>query len=206
MKIIEDFKLNKERMAEVSPSLLAQAVRVYQANQRQVSRPAKTRSQVAGTNKKMYRQKGTGRARHSDAKAPIFVGGGVAHGPKARDYQRRLPQKMKNLALKGALFLKNKEKKIVGVSGLAQIAGKTRELANLLPKEKVLIVTSKPLENVYRAAGNLPKVAVKTVADLNALDVLKAGVIWWDEEIDGQVKAQKVKTKSRKNSPKEVKP
>src|SRR3989338_3710682 len=70
----------------VSPSLITQAVRVYQANQRMGTHASKTRGMVTGTTKKMFKQKGTGRARHGSAKAPIFVGGGTAHGPHPRDY------------------------------------------------------------------------------------------------------------------------
>lgn len=183
MKIVADYKLNKSRIEEVSPRLLAQAVRVYQANQRQGTQATKTRSEVSGTNKKMYKQKGTGRARHSDAKAPIFVGGGVAHGPHPRDFSLKFPKKMKKLALKGALYVKNKEKKIIVVSGLAKLTGKTKELAKFLEWDNVLMVTGKLLPNVYQAARNIPEVVVKPVTDLSALDVMKANYILWDAEI-----------------------
>jgi large subunit ribosomal protein L4 len=202
MKIIEDYKLNKDRMEEVSPKLLAQAVRVYRANQRQGTSGTKTRSQVAGTNKKMYKQKGTGHARHSDAKAPIFVGGGVAHGPKRRNCSLELSQKMKQLAVKGALFLKNKEKKVITVSGLAKLSGKTKELAVFLQRIRArgerasaLIVTNKILKNVYQAARNIQNVKVFPVTDLNVLEIMKAKMILWDEEIDIEGKEKKAKSK-----------
>jgi large subunit ribosomal protein L4 len=189
-------------MEEVSPKLLAQAVRVYRANQRQGTSGTKTRSQVAGTNKKMYKQKGTGHARHSDAKAPIFVGGGVAHGPKRRNCSLELSQKMKQLAVKGALFLKNKEKKVITVSGLAKLSGKTKELAVFLQRIRArgerasaLIVTNKILKNVYQAARNIQNVKVFPVTDLNVLEIMKAKMILWDEEIDIEGKEKKAKSK-----------
>src|SRR3989344_7204583 len=88
---------------DVNKALLAQAVRVYQSNQRQGTASTKTRGEVVGSTRKIYRQKGTGRARHGDIKAPIFVGGGVAHGPKSANYRKSISQKMRRIALLGAL-------------------------------------------------------------------------------------------------------
>src|SRR3972149_7539732 len=84
---------------EVKTELLNMAVRIYQANQRLGTHKAKTRGQVTGSTRKIYKQKGTGRARHGDIKAPIFIGGGIAHGPKPRDFSLNLPKRMKRLAL-----------------------------------------------------------------------------------------------------------
>jgi large subunit ribosomal protein L4 len=81
--------------AKPNKALIAQAVRVYLANQRQGNASTKTRGEVIGTTKKIYRQKGTGRARHGAAKAPIFVGGGIAHGPHPHDFSMDFPKKMK---------------------------------------------------------------------------------------------------------------
>src|SRR3989338_10897476 len=81
-----------------NPSLLAQAVRVYLVNQRQGNVKVKTRSEVIGSTRKIYRQKGTGKARHGAIKAPIFVGGGVAHGPKQKDYNLKFNKKMRKKA------------------------------------------------------------------------------------------------------------
>ena len=101
--------------ATENKSLLAQAVRVYLVNQRQGNVKVKTRSEVIGSTRKIYRQKGTGKARHGAIKAPIFVGGGVAHGPKQKEYNLKFNKKEKKLALYGALSSKLKEKKIFGL-------------------------------------------------------------------------------------------
>ena len=90
---------------KINKPLLSQAVRVYLANQRDARARAKTRAQVKGSNRKIYRQKGTGGARHGDNKAPIFVGGGKAHPPKGINRRLSLPKKMKQLALKSALSI-----------------------------------------------------------------------------------------------------
>src|SRR5258708_225116 len=91
---------------KVNKTLLAQAVRVYLANQRQGNASTKTRGEVDGSTAKIYRQKGTGRARHGSKRAPIFVKGGLVFGPKPRDFSLALPQKMKRKALFGALSAK----------------------------------------------------------------------------------------------------
>ncbi|MDO8515309.1 MAG: 50S ribosomal protein L4 [bacterium] len=184
MKVNETYQFNKDLFkVEVSPVLLAQAVRVYQANQRQGNQSTLTRGDVKGTTRKMYKQKGTGHARHGDAKAPIFVGGGVAHGPHPKDFSLILPQKMRILALKGALTLKLKDKKITAVSGLDKLTGKTKELADFIKEKNVLVVTNKMIPNVVRAAKNLQGIRVLPFSDLNAYEVLKVQTILWDDKI-----------------------
>src|SRR3989344_6029979 len=91
---------------KVNNSLMAQAVRVYLANQRQGNATTKTRGEVQGSSKKIYRQKGTGRARHGSLRAPIFVKGGIVFGPKPRDFSLDLPKKMKRKALFSSLSAK----------------------------------------------------------------------------------------------------
>src|SRR6266404_5428662 len=97
---------------KVNKALLAQAVRVYLANQRQGNASTKTRGEVDGSTAKIYRQKGTGRARHGSKRAPIFVKGGIVFGPKPRDFSLSLPQKMKRKALFSALSAKVKDKEV----------------------------------------------------------------------------------------------
>lgn len=200
MKINEDYQFNKDYFkVEVSPKLLAQSVRVYLANQRQGTQATKTRANITGTNKKMYKQKGTGHARHSTSKAPIFVGGGVAHGPHPRDFALNLPQKMRQLALKGALTLKLKDKKITAVSGLEKLTGKTKELFKTLKQVSgsmnhgILIVTNGILKNVVQAGKNIKEVTIMPFSDLNAYEVLKARVILWDDQImKAMIKEKKI--------------
>src|SRR3989338_5152877 len=98
--------------------LLAQAVRVYLANQRQGTVSTKTRGEVAGSTRKIYRQKGTGRARHGSIRAPIFVHGGLVFGPKPRDYSMKFPKKMRKAALASALSSKVNDAQVKVVDGL----------------------------------------------------------------------------------------
>ncbi len=127
MKISENTKLPEEIFGlEVKPQLLAQAVRVYLANQRQGTQNAKTRAEVERTRKKLYRQKGTGGARHGDRKAPIFVGGGVAFAPKPRDYSLALSKKMRRLALYGALSAQAKAGNLKVIAEMEKTTGKNQ--------------------------------------------------------------------------------
>src|SRR3989344_7875158 len=107
--------------AKVNRPLMAQAVRVYLANQRAGTQSTKTRGEVDGSTRKIYRQKGTGRARHGGIRAPIFVGGGIAHGPKPHDFSRELPQKMRRAALFSALSGKLKDGEVKIMKNLDKI-------------------------------------------------------------------------------------
>src|SRR3989338_4919632 len=109
-------ELAKEIFAvEASPKLLAQYVRVYLANRRQGTASTKTRGEITGSTRKIYKQKGTGRDRHGDIKAPIFVGGGTVGGPKPRDYSLKFNKKQTKKALFYSLSLKFKEQGIFGL-------------------------------------------------------------------------------------------
>lgn len=113
-------------------ALIAQAVRVYLANQRQGTSSTKTRGEVKGSTRKIYRQKGTGKARHGAITAPIFVGGGITFGPKPRDFEMKFPKKMKKQALFSALSEKASTGAIRVIEG--DFSGKTKEVASLLKK------------------------------------------------------------------------
>lgn len=168
--------------AEVKPELIAAAVRVYQANLRSGTHDTKTRSEVIGSTRKIYRQKGTGRARHGAITAPIFIGGGVAHGPHPRDYSLNLPQKMKRLALFGVLTGKLQDGSIKIVRGLEKIDLKTKnmnealvnlKLANNNNKRKnVLLVTSGDFENVRLAGRNIEYLTIENAKLIYALEIL----------------------------------
>lgn len=165
----------------VSPVLIAQAVRVYQANKRLGTRFTKTRGDVIGSTRKIYRQKGTGRARHGDIKAPIFIGGGVAHGPKPKDFTLVLPQKMKRKALFGALTDKLKENHITVIQEIETVEPKTKKMQEILTnlhlfdkkkRERILLALSKNNETVFRAGRNIECLTITRARQLNALDVL----------------------------------
>lgn len=161
----------------VNPRLLAQAVRVYLANQRRGAASTKTRAQVAKTSAKMYRQKGTGRARHGAASAPIFVGGGVAHGPTGeQNWRLRLPAKMRRLALKMALSTKAAAGKIVIVVGTPAASGQTRQVAGLLAQlnlpKTALLLTTPDQGKIKRGAANLPSVTIAQTSHIHPWAVL----------------------------------
>jgi large subunit ribosomal protein L4 len=147
---------------ETNSSLLAQAVRVYRNNQREASAKTKTRGEVKKTTAKMFRQKGTGRARHGSYSAPIFVGGGISHGPDGRqNFKRRMPTTMRRLALFSALSLKSKSDMLI-LTGMDKVK-KTAELKMVLPKirddkGKSLLIIAIPQKGLYRASKNVSKV------------------------------------------------
>ncbi len=161
---------------KVNKNLLSQAIRVYMTNQKSLPGSTKTRGEVEGSTAKIYRQKGTGRARHGGIRAPIFVGGGITFGPKPRKIRLTLPQNMKKAALFSAFSAKAKDKEIMAISGIEKASGKTKEIASWLNRVKVdnaLIVTGQKLDNVVRAVGNIPKINVSSVNLINAYEVLR---------------------------------
>ena len=173
--------------AQVNPLLMAQAVRVYLANQRKAHPKTKTRAEVNRTKAKWYRQKGTGRARHGSRAAPIFIGGGVVHGPTGnQNYKLKMPKKMRKAALFSALTSKFKNDDILLVRGLEKIRPKTKRMAEALEKLKVtplpegqesqklkvILVLPKPLKNLVLAARNLRNLEIVQAADLNTYQVL----------------------------------
>jgi len=165
--------------AKINEQLMAQAVRVYLVNQRKARAKTKTRGEIVGSGRKIYRQKGTGRARHGDRYAPIFVGGGIAHGPRGEVKRLKMPKKMKRLALFSALTSKLKAKNVIVMEGLEKIKPKTKEMAkimqNLKCKGKISLVLPKPIENVMRAARNIANLKLIQANLLNTYEVLNGG-------------------------------
>ncbi len=163
-------------LPEPKESVLHEVVTWQLAKRRRGTASTKTRSQVRGTTAKMYPQKGTGRARHGDAKAPIFVGGGISFGPKPRDYSYTLPKRVRRLGLHMALAARANDDKLTLVDSF-NIGGKTKEFVAWAKehgfdgKERVLIVTDD--EMTRRAARNLPWVGVLPRTGLNVYDVLR---------------------------------
>lgn len=162
--------------AQVNKALLTQALRVYLTNQQAHHSSTKTRAEVTASSRKIWRQKGTGRARHGAVSAPIFVGGGVALGPKARKVILDLPKKMKKKALVSALAQKMVDQKVSGLSGLKEATGKTKQVAKLLKQLKLkstLIVTDQRMEKAVRAASNISGVDILPVDQINVLEVIR---------------------------------
>lgn len=168
--------LNHEYFGQTpNKQLIAQAVRIYLANQRVGHASTKTRGEVEGSTRKIYRQKGTGRARHGAIRAPIFVGGGIVFGPKPRDYNMKFPQKLKHAALVSALSSQYKDGNIVIVSGLSDLT-KTKEMAKAFtavgaPKS-TLFVVSKEAAVPVRAARNIFGVDVVPVSDMHTYGIM----------------------------------
>lgn len=167
--------------AKVNPKLMAQAVRVYLANQREGSASTKTRGEVRGSTRKIYRQKGTGRARHGAITAPIFVGGGIVFGPKPRDYSLKFPQKMKRAALSSALTVKRANNEVVLVDNISDIEPKTKAFNSILKSlklsdkkriSKILFVLPNKIENLEKAARNIEDLTVEKAQNLNTYEVL----------------------------------
>ena len=175
--------------AKINEKLMTQAVRVYLANQRQGTASSKDRGEVSGSTKKIYRQKGTGRARHGSRKAPIFIGGGVVFGPNPRDYSLKLPKKARRLALFSALTAKFSDKAIFVIKGLEKIKGKTKEMIKTMenlkfkPKEeKILLLVSGEVKNVVLAGRNIENLKIAPARLLNTYEVLAAQKILFMEE------------------------
>lgn len=191
--------------AKINAEIMAQAVRVYLANQRQGNASTKTRGEVRGSTRKIYRQKGTGRARHGGVRAPIFVHGGVAHGPKPNDFSLTMPKKMRQVALFSALSAKLKDGEVTFVSGLAALAPKSKEMASVLKqlsldgkKRKVLLVMHEDLENLSRAARNLSGVHFTRASRLNTYEVLNAKTVMFMKESIAALESHFLKAKGEK--------
>lgn len=171
--------------------LMAQAVRVFLANQRTGHASTKTRGEVEGSTRKIYKQKGTGKARHGAIRAPIFVGGGIVFGPRPRDYSLSLPQKMKRVALASALTQQFGNQNVIVVSGLSDVT-KTKTVAQALTAlgatRKTLLVTAKKSASAARAGRNIEGVDILPVSDLNTYSVLMHGKVVFMKEAIGELR------------------
>ncbi len=163
--------------ATVNESLLYDVLKAQLASHRKGAASAQTRAEVTATSRKLYKQKGTGNARHGSKRAPIFVGGGTVHGPRPRDFSYRPPRKMRLGALKGALSLKLREGQLLVVKDFELKEIKTKRLAQVLDKLKVadgaLIVDGKENEKLRLSARNLPNHSVLPPEGVNLYDLLR---------------------------------
>ena len=161
--------------APFNPFLIKDAVVYQQAKMRQGTHATKTRSQVAGSTKKLYRQKGTGYARPGDKKATQRRGGGVPHGPIPRDHSIQMNKKVRKMALRSALGEKIRRGKLVVLESVEPKTGKTKDFAKWLKDmdaNETLIVTHDIGENLELAARNLPSVAVLHFTQLNVYNLM----------------------------------
>lgn len=181
-KVQKTVELPKEVFAvTANPSLLAQAVRVYLVNQRQGNVKVKTRGEVIGSTRKIYRQKGTGKARHGAIKAPIFVGGGIAHGPKQKEYNLKFNKKERKIALFGALSEKLKENKIFGLEEKTlTMKPKTKAVVDflkelkLIGKNNLMIMKKMDRNNLVLSMRNISNITFVDVNSLNPYLILKS--------------------------------
>jgi large subunit ribosomal protein L4 len=186
----EDMTLPKEYKVVSNVSLLAQAVRVYEDRTHFGLNKVKTRSEINATKKKLYKQKGTGGARHGAKSAHIFVGGGVVHGPTGMKRDLKMPIKMKKKALLVALSNKFADKKAVLIEGINKIA-KTSEASKMIVslkktlevKSKVLLVLANSDAKYFKFFANINDLDVVKFSDLNAFLVLKRSLVLIDSSV-----------------------
>jgi large subunit ribosomal protein L4 len=202
--------LPKAFQEKVNKDLLAQAVRVYQDRSHPGLSKVKTRRDINLSTAKVWRQKGTGRARHGARSAPIFVGGGVAHGPKGVKRTLRMSKKMAKKSLLIALSSKAGENKIVAVNNLNKI-NKTKDAQkliyaiiakeNLKKESAVSVITGKENVQTRRSFRNLKNAQILNVENLNVLDIYLGGLLVFDKEaLNALVKdkfASSVKTEKK---------
>ena len=155
-------------------------VKQYLANQRQGTHKSKQRNEIAGSTRKLHKQKGTGGARAGSIKSPLFNGGGRVFGPQPRDYSFKLNKKLKTLARKSALTYKAQDSSILILEDFSFDAVKTKSFVKLMAdlnmtNEKTLLVLPAANNNVYLSSRNLKKSKVITADQLNTYDVLNAG-------------------------------
>ncbi len=167
---------------EPNETVMYEDVRRHMANKRQGTHSTKGRSEIVGSTKKLYRQKGTGNARRGSAKSPLLRKGGTVFGPKPRDYSFKLNKKVVQLARKSALSVKAEAKAITVVNDFTFEAPKTSQVADMLSAfelsgKKVLILTPETDKNVYVSARNIPGVTVVEANKPNTYQILHADAI-----------------------------
>ena len=176
-KKVKDIELNENVFGvDVNDIVVHTALVNYLANQRQGTGSTKTRAEVRGGGRKPCRQKGTGRARQGSIRAPQWMKGGIALGPKPRSYKYAIPKKMRKLALKSVLTSKVEEKELIVVDKLELKEIKTKEMVkvlNNLNTKKALIVLSEKNLNVQASARNIENVKTTLVNTINVFDLLK---------------------------------
>ena len=181
-KKVSDIELKDEIFAiEPNKSAMHLVVVNYLANQRQGTQSTLTRSEVSGGGKKPWKQKGTGRARQGSTRAPQWTHGGIALGPKPRDYGFDVNKKVRRLAMKSALSSKVAADEMIVVDDFSMDAIKTKEMANILSAvkagKKTLIVLPEKNDVLYKSARNIEGTTVSLVNTLNVYDILNCNTI-----------------------------
>jgi len=169
-------------------AVVHQALVAQRANNRRGTHKTKTRGEVRGSTIKLFRQKGTGRARQGSIRAPHRRGGGIVFGPRPRSYDKDLPKRMRRLAIRSVLSAKAADGNLQVVDDLSMEAPKTKELQSVLKnlgfERKTIVVTAKPDDVVKRSAANLPNVKWLPAAYLNVLDLTaNRGLLMTEEAV-----------------------
>lgn len=162
----------------VKKSILHQVVTAQLAARRSGTACVKRRSDVTGSRRKLYRQKGTGRARKGDIKSPLLRGGGVIFGPEPRDYSKKVSKKVRKLALKMALSCKMRDRQLVVMDHMDLDEIKTKVFAGIIKRlnlDKALIITGQKNERLELSSRNVPGVKILQAAGVNVYDILKYG-------------------------------
>jgi large subunit ribosomal protein L4 len=193
MPKVEVVNLNREKVGEmeladevfaarVNRALLYEAVRHYLAGRRAGTHKTKVRSEVSGSGKKLWRQKGTGRARVGSIRSPLWRHGGTVHGPQPRDYSYRLPKKMLLGALRSALTAKVAEQKLTVVDALRMDSHKTRDFRRVLERfeidRSVLLVDTAEDRNLLLSRRNLQNVGFRLAREVHPYDLLQYDRVW----------------------------
>ncbi len=164
---------------EPSADAIYYVVKAYLTNQRQGNASTKTRSEVNRSKRKMYRQKGTGRARKGTAGSPILIGGGVAHGSRPRHFRERVPKKVKKLAIRSAFSQKALGESISVLEDFELEVPKTKRMTQMLEirGQKILLLTDGIAENTVKSCRNIPRLSVLPVSQVSTYDVVNADVL-----------------------------
>ena len=176
-KKVEDINLsNKVFKIIPNDNAVLQYIRVYAHNQRQGTSSTKDRAEVRGGGRKPWRQKGTGRARHGSIRSPIWIGGGVTHGPKPKNWRLSIPKKVKVLAFKSIISSMFSNKKIIILDKLNFKKPSTKSFVKIIKNlkiqgKKIIFVCDKADKNVIKSAANIPGVDVAVVNELNPYDL-----------------------------------
>lgn len=162
-------------------AVVHQAMVRQRANARQGTASTKTRGEVSGSTRKLFRQKGTGSARAGAIKSPLRRGGGITFGPKPRSYRQAVPKKMRRLALRCVLSAKVRDKEVIILEQLKLEQAKTKEMVRILAAlgvdSSALVVTSEAEENVVKSARNLPGIKTMPASLLNVVDILSYKIL-----------------------------
>ena len=175
-EVVEHIEISDQVFAvPFNEAVVHQAMVRQRANARQGTASTKTRSEVSGSNRKLFRQKGTGFARAGNRRSPLRRGGGITFGPKPRDYRQAMPKKMRQLALRCALSAKARDEELKVIAEL-KLEPKTKQMVQILTDLQVdssaLIITPEAEENVIKSARNLKEIKTMPANLLNVLDIL----------------------------------